>query len=586
MITREKRNDFLKVLEEEKIKSVYQPIISLENGHILGYEALSRIDMEVCSFHVEEMFILAETMEKSWHLEEICRKKSIENAKNKKKGQKLFLNVSPNILNDEEFEEGVTEKYLNQNNLSAEEIVFEITERTSIENQEQFCEIVDHYKRRNFQIAIDDFGAGYAGLNRLSLLHPKYIKIDMALVRGIDKDKMKQSLVEGFVLFCKNAHMYLIAEGIETKEELIQLIKLGVDFGQGYYIQRPNEKMLKISKEIVCEISKTAWSMLSGNYKPSFFGNVGMICKGKNKIHTEVFAFDVFEFLRKDETITEVCVTDENENVCGILTRNLLFETFGGRYGYDLHVRDTCADIMEENFLAVDEKTPIEIVSKMALLRPFHNLYDAVIVTRDGKYLGVVTVKDLLEAAIEIQVTKAVDANPLTGLPGNVLIEQAVEDRIYGAAPYSIVYLDLDNFKAYNDAYGFNNGDIMIKTIVKCIHECCIKDEFKGHIGGDDFVIIADYWDMEDVCCKIMKQFRKEIKTLYSEEDWKREYIVSKNRNGFQDTFPIVTISVAIMDNKKRSYKTLEEFSKELAKVKKESKKKTGNSICCYPEEV
>ncbi len=575
----EKKNDFMELLEGEKIVSVYQPIISLESGSILGYEALSRIDMDSCSFHVEEMFILAEALGRSWQLEELCRKKSIKNARNKPRGEKLFINVSPGIMNDVDFEEGVTEKILSQYNLSAEEIVFEITERTSIADPTKFREIIDHYRKRNFQIAIDDFGAGYAGLNRLSVLHPKYIKIDMALVRDIDKDEIKQSLVEGFVLFCKNANMRLIAEGIETKEELIQLIRLGVDYGQGYYIQKPKKEMQKISKELIALITKTFWSKLSGNYKPSFFGSVGTISKKKNVSHVEKSGFDLFEELRIDETINEVCVTDDSEIVCGMITRHLLNEKYGGRYGYYLHFKKTCGEIMDENFLAVDENTPIEVVSKMALIRPECNIYDSVIVTSAGKYHGVVTVKDLLESAVEIQVSRAGDANPLTGLPGNVAIEKAVEEHIYGTKPYSIVYLDLDNFKAYNDAYGFNNGDLMIKTMVKCIHECCKKNEFKGHVGGDDFVIIADYFDIEMLCEKIIEEFRKEVQSLYSEDDWERQYIVSKNRNGFQDTFPIVTISIAIMDNKFLKFDSLNEFSKKLAMIKKESKKVIGNSI-------
>jgi diguanylate cyclase (GGDEF)-like protein len=579
MTAKEKKREFLEVLAKGKINSVYQPIISLENGAILGYEALSRADIESCSFTTEEMFVIAEALDHSWQLEELCRNKSIMNAKDKPKGEKLFLNVSPGIIDDEEFKAGVTEKILSKYNLSANDIVFEITERTSIDNQEQFVEIIDHYKNQNFQIAIDDFGAGYAGLNRLSVLHPKYIKIDMALVRDIDKDLMKQSLVEGFVIFCKNTNISLIAEGIETKEELEKLVELGVEFGQGYYIQKPCAEMKAIQKRIVEEITKANWKKLSGSYQPSFFGNVGMICKRKETRSCKSLGYQVFEYIRKNEKMTEVAVINEEGDVCGILTRNLLFETYGGRYGYDLHVKKRCKDIMNSDFLAVDEKTPIEKVSKMALLRPFHSLYDAVIVTSDGRYKGVVTVKDLLEAAIEIQVTKAVDCNPLTGLPGNVVIEKEVEKRIYQSKPYSIIYLDLDNFKAYNDAYGFNNGDIMIKTLVKCVHEQCENNEFKGHIGGDDFVVIADYWDAELLCNRIIEQFAREIKRVYNEEDWKNGFIISKNRNGFQDEFPIVTISIAVMDNKKKIYQSLEEFSRELAGVKKESKKTKGSSI-------
>ncbi len=178
--------------------------------------------------------------------------------------------------------------------------------------------------------------------------------------------------------------------------------------------------------------------------------------------------------------------------------------------------------------MAVDSRTLIEIVSKMALVRPQEHLYDAVVVTRDEKYLGVVTVKDLLETAVSIQVTRAVDASPLTGLPGNKTIEKRIRCCLKADIPFTVIYLDLDNFKAYNDTYGFNNGD--------------------------DFVIITEYW--------------------------KRGFIVSKNRNGFREEFPIATLSIAGVSNQESQIREVEQFSMEIANLKKKCKQVAGNYYC------
>ncbi len=145
--------------------------------------------------------------------------------------------------------------------------------------------------------------------------------------------------------------------------------------------------------------------------------------------------------------------------------------------------------------------------------------------------------------------------------------------------PFSVIYLDLDNFKAYNDAYGFSNGDLMLKAAANCMEQCCKNGEFKGHIGGDDFVIIADYWEVELLCNSIIQLFQEEIRGLYSTKDLTNGFIVSKNRNGFEEIFSITTLSIAVVTNKNKNYKDLDEFSKDLAAVKKQCKQVKGNAV-------
>lgn len=580
-ITEKIKEQFEEILSKKKIIPVYQPIISLEDGEVLGYEGLSRIDLEHCLFNTEEMFQIAEQQNKVWELEELCRKKTLMNAKEKPKGKKLFINVDPKVIHDENFKEGVTCKYLKQYGLKPKDIVFEITERTAIEDAETFKQTVNHYRRQSYQIAIDDFGNGYAGLSRICSLSPNFVKIDMSIVRDIDKDPIKKTLVESFVSFCENANIMLIAEGIETKEELKTLIKSGVSYGQGYYLQRPFPKLSDISDNMKENIRGIKIKSSKYFYKPSFFGNVGTICKARDITTPDTPGYAVFEYIEHNPLVIEICVVDIEKNVLGMLTRNELQAKFGGRFGFNLHAKKSVRELMDTDFLVVDAKTSIENVSKLALSRPANRMYDAVVVTQNNSYLGVVTVKNLLETAVSIQVSRAEDANPLTRLPGNAVIEEEVKKCIKSKKPFAIMYLDLDNFKAYNDAYGFNNGDIMIKTMAFCMEECCRNSEFKGHIGGDDFVITANYWEVDDLCQSIIHKFHGSIKDLYSKQDWKNEYILSKNRNGFEEKFPIATLSIAIITNKNKQFDTLDELSKELAYVKKKCKQVKGNSCIC-----
>lgn len=580
-----KIRQFYEILKYQKIYPVYQPIVSLKDGSVYGYEALSRIKVTNNSFGTEELFQIAEKEKKLWQLEEMCRSLSLKRAFGRKERQKLFLNVDANIINDTAFVHGFTRKKLDKYGLVPGDIMFEITERTAIDDKETFKETVAHYKDQGYGIAIDDVGEGYSGLNRICSVSPNFLKIDMEIIRDIHKNTMKCSLVKCILEFCKELKISLIAEGIETKEELDKIIELGVCYGQGFFLGRPKEKIEVISEDVVDMIIELYKKHQVMKYQPSFFGTVETLCSMGITTKKDTKAVDIFETFRKESGLSEICVIDDEQVPIGILTRKELNEAFGGRFGFSLNSKRTVKEIMRKDFLVLDGNTSIESVSKVALSRVQEQIYDAVVIIKEDKYLGTVTIKNLLEAAVTIQVSRAVDSNPLTGLPGNLLIQNKIKEVIEEKNPFAIIYLDLDNFKAYNDAYGFNNGDLMIQLVADVMKESISDSNFKGHIGGDDFVVVAGSWDVKDICQKIITEFQRRVRILYNQKDWENGYIVSKNRNGFIEQFPIASLSISVATNEKKQYKDVFEFSNEIAKVKKRSKKIEGNSICSGLEE-
>jgi EAL domain-containing protein (putative c-di-GMP-specific phosphodiesterase class I) len=125
-----------------------------------------------------------------------------------------------------------------------ENIIFEFTENQQIKEPDRVLEIIQAYRKMGFKTAIDDFGAGYAGLNLLAVFQPDLIKLDMQLVRGIDSDPIKRSIVAGIVVVCRDLGIRMIAEGIETAEELACLRDLGIDLLQGFLLARPSFEAL------------------------------------------------------------------------------------------------------------------------------------------------------------------------------------------------------------------------------------------------------------------------------------------------------------------------------------------------------
>lgn len=567
------------IISEREIYPVYQPIVSLKDGKILGYEALSRISLKTCSFNIEEMFDYAQEMQCLWELEYICRKKALKEIKGVIGRKKLFLNIDPNILYDKRFQAGMTLSYLKRYNIAPENIIFEICERTNINAIETFQDAVNHYKKQNYQIAIDDFGKGYANYNRIFFLHPRYVKLDISLIKNVDNDPVKSSLVEGLVKFCHTENICLIAEGIETEEELMQLVRLGVDYGQGYFLGKPEKKLHGIPDSLERLIIRESKTSTSSPQMTSCFGNVGSICQRLGTTTRETKAIAIFEFMKSKPEITEICVVDDNQKVCGLLTKQFLDKCLGGRYGYSLYSKDTVGELLNDNYLEVDCRMPVEMVSRLALIRPKQILYDAIVVSDNGTYVGIVTVKDLLETSVSIQVERAMDTNPLTHLPGNIQIQNRISSHLFSDGKFSVMYLDLDNFKAYNDAYGFENGDMMIQAVAKCMNDVCGNREFIGHIGGDDFVVISEDYNLEEIFHKIIENFHFCLADLYSEEDYTQGQIHSWNQQGEPEIFPLASISGALYTNEKMDVKNVNDFSYKIALTKKASKKHAGDYL-------
>ncbi|MCL2222956.1 MAG: EAL domain-containing protein [Oscillospiraceae bacterium] len=564
------------IIKREAVKPVYQPIVSLSDGQIFGYEALSRICGNGLSMTVENMFRAAEKSNRVWELESLCREKALKGAMNIDSSKKLFINVNPNIMHDESFKNGFTKNRIEEYGLNFDNVIFEITERVAISDTAAFLNSIDHYKQQNYKIAIDDVGAGYSGLSVISQVKPDFIKLDMSLIRDIDKDETKQLLCKALVDFGTNAEIKIIAEGVETEEELETLIKLDVGYCQGYFLCVPHEVFLELAPDKLEIIEKCTTKKYLEKTKSSIYPIIGYLSKNGICFSPNETAENVYEAMKLNPGASEFTVIKDNTAV-GFMTKTRLNEILGGRYGFTLFSKKLLGELMNRDFLRVNYNMPINQVSALAMQRPYEQLYDPIVVEKGNIYSGTVTVKDLLESCMKADLEVATHSNPLTGLPGNLLIEKEIVCRVFGDEPYCVTYYDIDNFKAYNDAYGFQNGDLMLALISDILQSCATRDEFIGHIGGDDFIVICDYHEGDNYCRAVIDEFSSKVESLYRDEDLENGFIVSKNRNGVTESFPIATLSVAGITNKVHTYSSIDAFSKDIAAIKKTCKKKQGN---------
>ena len=172
--------------------------------------------------------------------------------------------------------------------------------------------------------------------------------------------------------------------------------------------------------------------------------------------------------------------------------------------------------------------------------------------------------------------------SPLTGLPGNVQIHAELKKKIANKEDFSVLYLDLDNFKAYNDVYGFLKGDEIIKftadTIMKCVHSYIPTNAFIGHIGGDDFVAIVPGTNCEKLCQNIISHFDTNVSKFFTQDDLEKGYIEVANRKGIIEQFPLTSLSIGVVASDVGRFHNILEIGEVGAQVKHAAKSVMGSS--------
>ncbi|MGM7720124.1 GGDEF domain-containing protein [Metabacillus sp. Hm71] len=295
---------------------------------------------------------------------------------------------------------------------------------------------------------------------------------------------------------------------------------------------------------------------------------------------------DVNLLFEEDPDLEGILVEDHDKPV-GLVMRAQFYRKISAKYGFDLFMGRSISLIMDRNPLIVDFFDPISSVSSKAMARSQKNLYDYVVVMQNDHLFGIVSIKNLLTKLAEIQVNQAIYTNPLSGLPGNVLIEEKIHEYIQAETkPFSLLYLDLDHFKEYNDTYGFKKGDLLIKEISNLLSQSILlsgnEESFVGHIGGDDFVAILPHLNYEPTCQTIIQEYQIRIQKYYDPYDWQNQFVYTNDRNGQYGKIPLVSLSIAVVTNQHQTFQSIEHISKVSAMVKKQCKSVEGSCFISY----
>lgn len=225
---------------EFELSMAFQPIVNTVSGETFAHEALVRGPAGESAAAVFERV----NEDNLYQFDQTCRVRAIELAAGLGMQSRLSINFMPNAVYRPEACIQTTLKAAAEFGFPLERIIFEVTEVEKVADQGHLRDIVGHYQQQGFLTAIDDFGAGYAGLNLLADFVPDYVKLDMALVRDIDRNPTRQAIVRGLMTMLGELEVGVIAEGVETREEFKCLSDLGIQLFQGYLFARPGFQTL------------------------------------------------------------------------------------------------------------------------------------------------------------------------------------------------------------------------------------------------------------------------------------------------------------------------------------------------------
>ena len=435
-----------------------------------------------------------------------------------------------------------------------------------------------HYRSMGFQIAMDDLGEGFSSLRLWSELRPEFVKIDMHFVQGVNTDPVKQQFLRSIQQIAQSSGTQVVAEGIETEEELKIIRDMGIAFGQGYFIARPNPiPPLTAPAEVGCLVN--ASRAIGQPYGCNRGITVETLMRYVEPFQPETEVEKIFVHFSENPNMRAIPVV-KNGCPVGLINRYEFVDSFAQPFRRELLSKKPCMDIMNKESLLVEKSTPIHELSSFLSESGIEHFTDGFIITEQGRYIGLGTGQDLLREITKAQIETARYANPLTLLPGNVPINEHIDSLLQSGRPFAVCYADLDHFKPFNDVYGYRKSDELIQFTGRILGMACNPNlDFIGHIGGDDFIMVMQSHDWEKRCHQALASFANTSPVLYEEKHRSIGGYLSEDRQGRMVHHPLPTLSIGAIWAVPGMFRSHHEISEAATAAKKMAKKTTGNSL-------
>lgn len=564
------------VLARRALQAHYQPIVELKTGKVMGHESLIRGPLDSPLHFPDALFEAARSEELTLRLEQACIVEGLRSWASRAQDKRLFVNLSAQTLVAmvDQFSLSGMMQSLQDLGIAPSALVIEITEHDRVTDMSRLIKVGSELHAMGMRFALDDFGDGRSSLRLWAEFLPEYVKIDKYFVRNVHNEAIKVQTLRGLMRLAETFGTSLIAEGIETEAELQIVRDLGIDFGQGYFLGRPSpvpamtvlnaaaETFTNVKIAVLPELTRAAGSdftvqRLSVHVPP--FGS-------------DATNEDIAQAFNNDPTLRSIALVDDGKPI-GLLNRQSFVDRYAKPYFREVYGRKPCLVFANTTPLLLDKFTGLEALTAVLTSSDQRYLSEGFIVTEGGRYFGLGTGEQLVRVVTEVRMEAARHANPLTFLPGNIPISEHIDRLLASGGEFVACYCDLNDFKPYNDHYGYWRGDEMIRLVARTLaSHCDPRRDFIGHVGGDDFVVLFQSDDWMDRCEAIVSMFNEKALSLFDEEALQRGGIDAEDRHGVMRFFDFTTLSIGAVPVRPGVFSRAEEVASAAARAKHKAK--------------
>lgn len=570
-----------RILARNQLVTLLQPILDLREGRIAGYEALTRGPSDSPLHSPDALFKVGGYYGRLLDLDLACSRMAFATFARLGLPGRLFVNLTPGSLLAPAFAPAAILARLEQAGLDRGQTVFEITESSPDIDYGQLKQAVDKLREAGLDVAMDDLGEGFSSLRLWSELKPGFVKIDKHFISGIHQDPGKLQFVRSIQQLAESAAASVVAEGVEILSEQAIIKDLGIRYAQGYLIGRPSATPIRIPPpEVLDTLSSGRVSVF-----PVASGESGTPVSAERliiqapSVDPDTPSQTVLDLMLEHPNLHAVAVVRDDSPV-GIIHRPALLNRFIGKYGRELFGKKPCREIMEGDPLIVDKGTRMGDLSELVVRKGKEAFTQGFLITGEGRYLGLGSGFDLMREVTRMQIVAARYANPLTGLAGNVPIQEHLERLLAGGQSFIAAYFDLDQFKPFNDVYGFRRGDDIIRLLARVIAAQINPElDFLGHIGGDDFFVLFQSDDWRARCERILERFDSERLALFDPEHVEAGGYRCEDRRGALDFHRLVSLSIGAVEIDPARFRQYQEVAAATAEAKRMAKRVEGSYL-------
>lgn len=550
----------------EALYTLFQPIIDGATREPIGYEALTRGPEGPLELP-GALIAAAAVAGLSIPLERRCLESALRSFRAIHLEGRLFLNLLPQTLLDWADLAEWLGAQLAAHQIDPHDVVLEVTEHGLTEDEALLAAAVAPLRALGCDIAIDDLGAGSSGLKTWAAIRPDYVKVDRYFVAGIEQDAVRGEILRSVVDMGRVTGCRVIAEGIENREQYGLVLELGVDYLQGYLLGRP-QRVPGGNSAVLSGLESSSVGPPADCAEHLVLPIPGIAA------NTQVG--DVVEIFRANAGWTALAVL-ESERPVGLVYRDELLIFLSRPLHPEVYNRKPISSVMTRDTVHVEARARLDQVSRVVTARSARPQRDDFIITRNGLYLGLGRTFDLLRQITAQQIQAARHSNPLTGLPGNREIQRHLAQWVARRRHFVACHLDLDHFKAFNDAYGYARGDQVLLHVSEVISQIVRpRVDFVGHVGGDDFVFLIRSQDWTLRLIALIEELAGSLVNFHSSEHREAGGLVGVDRDGATRRFPLLSASIAAFEIDGSSLITPDIIAESLRQTKALAKAKPG----------